>query len=145
MAVLNYNSAVICGRLTADPEIKLTQNGLSVLNFTIAVNKPKTKDGMEQPANFINCIAWRQTAEFISKFFHKGESIFVIGEVQTRSYTKNDGQTAHVTEILVNNAQFVDGRANIQDKMENASQEEKTASPQTIKMEDINVNDDLPF
>ena len=74
MAALNLNKVILVGRLTADPELKITQGGISVTSFTVAVNRPYSKDG-QQTADFISVVAWRQSAEFITKHFHKGNSI----------------------------------------------------------------------
>ena len=107
----DLNSVNLGGRLTADPELKATQNGTSVLSFTIAVNR-RAKAGEKAEADFINCVAWRNTAEFISKWFKKGQMIIVKGEIQTRSY--DDPKTnskRYVTEILVSDAYFA-GSAN---------------------------------
>ena len=91
MSNLNLNKVVLCGRLTADVELKQTQNGIAVATFTIAVNR-RAVQGKPQETDFINCQAWRGTAEFISKYFHKGSSLCIIGSIQTRSWTDNNGQ-----------------------------------------------------
>lgn len=101
------NKVILCGRLTKDPEIKLTSNQTKFCQFTIAVNRRyKNPDG-QKPTDFINCLAWRQAAEFISKYFHKGNKIGVVGSIQTRSYEK-DGQKVFLTEVVVDEAEFVE-------------------------------------
>lgn len=96
------NVCVLMGRLTKDPELKQTPNGISVLAFTIAVDR----NSKDKQTDFINCVAWRQTAEFISKFFSKGRMIAVEGSIQTRSYEDKDGKKHIVTEVVVNQANF---------------------------------------
>ena len=99
------NIAVIMGRLTAEPELKTTPNGVTVTSFTVAVNR-NHKSGEEQKTDFINCVAWRSTAEFITKYFHKGSMIAINGSIQQRSYTDKDGNKRTAFEILVDNANF---------------------------------------
>lgn len=111
MANLSLNKVVLAGRMTADVELKQTQSGLAVCSFTVAVNRKYTKDQQQQQADFINCIAWRQTAEFISKYFGKGSSICVTGAIQTRSWQDNNGQKRYATEVIVDEAYFVDSKS----------------------------------
>ena len=114
MANLNLNKVVLAGRLTAEPELKQTQSGISVLSFTIAVNRRyvKANDGQQaqQQTDFINLVAWRQTAEFISRFFHKGSSICVTGSIQVRPWQDQQGQKRYSTEVVVDEAMFVDSK-----------------------------------
>ena len=114
MANLNLNKVVLAGRLTAEPELKQTQSGISVLSFTIAVNRRyvKSSDGQQaqQQTDFINLVAWRQTAEFISRFFHKGSSICVTGSIQVRPWQDQQGQKRYSTEVVVDEAMFVDSK-----------------------------------
>ena len=88
---MSINTAVIMGRLTADPELKTTSSGLSVLSFSVAVERNYQKEGEEKAVDFINVVAWRKTAEFVSKYFHKGSMIAVTGSLQTRSYEDKNG------------------------------------------------------
>lgn len=106
---LNFNKVILAGRLTADPELKTTQSGVSVTSFTVAVNRPKTKDG-ESKADFLDVTAWRQTAEFVTRYFHKASSILVEGSLQKRSWEDQNGQKRHVYEVVADRAYFVDGR-----------------------------------
>ncbi|MBR3863485.1 MAG: single-stranded DNA-binding protein, partial [Clostridia bacterium] len=115
MSSLNLNKVVLCGRLTADPELKQTQSGIAVVTFTLAVNRrfqARTGDtnAQAQQADFITLVAWRQTAEFISKFFKKGSALCVTGSIQTRSWQDNQGQRRYATEVVVDEAMFVDSR-----------------------------------
>ena len=104
-----FNLAVLSGRLTADPEMKTTQNGNSVCSFTIAVDR-RHKQGEERQADFINIVAWRQTAEFVSKYFSKGSMIGIEGSIQTRKYTDKDGNNRTAFEIIANNVHFIDSK-----------------------------------
>ena len=114
MSSLNLNKVVLCGRLTADPELKQTQSGIAVVTFTLAVNRrfqSRTTDGANaQQADFISVVAWRQTAEFISKYFKKGSALCVTGSIQTRSWQDQQGQRRYATEVVVDEAMFVDSR-----------------------------------
>ena len=109
MSNLNLNKVVLAGRLTNDVELKETQSGVSVCSFSIAVNRRFSKD-QEQTADFINCQAWRSTAEFISKYFHKGSSICITGSIQTRSWSDQNGNKRYSTEVVVDEAMFVDSK-----------------------------------
>ena len=112
MANFNFNKVILGGRMTADPELKTTQSGIAVTSFSIAVNRrvAKASDGQQQQADFINCVAWRQQAEFITRFFRKGSSICVVGTLQTRTWTDQQGQKRYVTEVVVDEASFVDSK-----------------------------------
>lgn len=110
MSNLNLNKIVLCGRLTADPEFKQTPNGVAVCSFSLAINRRVQKD-KPQETDFINCVAWRGTAEFISKYFKKGSSLCVTGSIQVRSWTDNNDQKRYATEVVVDEAMFVDSRS----------------------------------
>lgn len=114
MANLNINKSILGGRLTADPEIKQTQGGVYVVSFQIAVNRRYTKEGDQQTADFFSCVAWRDKAEFICKYFKKGSSICLAGELQTRSYTDNQNNKRYTTELRVDEAFFVDSKDDAQ-------------------------------
>ena len=103
---MSINTAVIMGRLTADPELKTTSSGLSVLSFSVAVDRNYQKEGEEKAVDFINVVAWRKTAEFVSKYFHKGSMIAVEGSIQTRKYEDKDGNKRTAFEILANTVSF---------------------------------------
>lgn len=112
MANFNFNKVIIGGRLTADPELKTTPSGISVTSFTIAVNRRfGGKSGEDSTADFINCTAWRQTAEFVTRYFRKASSICVVGTLQNRNWTDNNGVKHYVTEVVVDEAFFVDAKS----------------------------------
>ena len=101
---MNINKVVLMGRLTADPELKKTGEGISVVRFTLAVNRPKQKD-KDSVADFISCAAFRQTAEFLCKYFRKGSALIAFGSIRTGSYEK-DGQKVYTTDVIVDEVQF---------------------------------------
>ena len=104
------NKIILVGRLTKDPEVRTTSAGFNTVNFTVAVNRNfKNKDG-NYDADFLPCVAFRNTADFISKFFKKGSMISLDGRVQTRSYDAQDGSKRYVTEVVVENVEFVGGK-----------------------------------
>lgn len=100
------NSCIFMGRLTADPELRTTPNGVSVTTFTVAVDRPFQTAGEQRTADFFECVAWRTKAEFITKYFHKGTMICVQGYMTTRTYTDNKGISRKVYELVVENAHF---------------------------------------
>lgn len=100
------NKAILMGRITRDIELKTTQSGVSVTSFTLAVDRRfKVQDGTRE-TDFIDCVAWRQTAEFISKYFGKGRMIAVVGSIQTRKYTDKNGNNRTAVEVKVEEANF---------------------------------------
>lgn len=109
-ANMNLNKVILGGRLTATPELKQTPNGVSVCSFAIAV-KRKGKDAQ---TDFIDCQAWRQTAEFIAKFFQKGSAICVCGSIQKRAWKDKNGENRYATEVIVYEALFVEGKNDVQ-------------------------------
>ena len=104
------NKVILMGRLTKDVEIRQTPNNLSVARFTIAVNRRFAKGGGQQ-ADFINCIAWRKTGEFIARYFQKGSMIAVVGSIQSRSWDGNDGKKQYATEVIVDEVYFTGSKA----------------------------------
>ncbi len=104
------NKILLVGRLTRDPEVRSTSAGVSTANFTIAVNRNyKNKEG-NYDADFLPCVAFRNQADFVSKFFKKGSLIGVEGRVQTRNYDAQDGTKRYITEVVVDNIEFVGGK-----------------------------------
>ena len=94
MANFNLNKVILGGRITADPELKKTDSGIAVCSFSLAINR-KNKDG-EQQTDFVNCVAWRKTAEFVAQYFKKGSCICIVGSIQTRTWTDNDNNKRYV-------------------------------------------------
>ena len=154
MSSLNLNKVVLCGRLTADPELKQTQSGIAVVTFTLAVNRrfqSRTNDQAQaQQADFISVVAWRQTAEFISKFFKKGHALCVTGSIQTRTWQDQQGQKRYTTEVVVDDAMFVDSRnesgANGGYTPDAYGSAPSFSSPAGApNFEELKADDDLPF
>ncbi len=138
-----FNIVVLTGRLTADPELKTTQNNIPVTSFSIAVNR-RYRAGEENLTDFINIVAWRQTAEFICKYFKKGSLIGIEGSIQTRRYTDKSGNNRTVFEVVASNAQFVESKrdSGAAPGMESASFSNADANDFT---EIGGSDDDLPF
>ena len=105
------NCAIIMGRLTADPELRTTSNGVSVTSFTVAVDRSYQKAGAERQTDFINVTAWRQTAEFVTRYFHKGSMIAVQGSIQTRNYEDRQGNKRTAVEIVADNVSFTGSKS----------------------------------
>ena len=112
MANFNFNKVILGGRLTADPELKTTPSGVSVTSFTVAVNRRfVSREGGETQADFINVTAWRTTAEFVTRYFRKASSICIVGSIQTRTWTDQQGQKRFATEVVADEAYFVDAKS----------------------------------
>lgn len=152
MANLNFNKIILGGRLTSAPELKQTQSGVPVCSFSVAVNR-RAKAGEERVADFFNVTAWRATAELVSKYFTKGSSILVVGTLQNRSWTDQNGQKHYATDIVADEVSFVDSRAE-----SDAHAADNTAAgsyvpaaytaqapAQAPSFEDIQRDEDLPF
>lgn len=130
------NHIVLMGRLTTDPELKQTPNGVSVTSFSIAVDRNyQAKGAAERETDFISCVAWRQTAEFISKYFGKGRMIALEGSLQSRQYEDRDGNKRTLFQVLVEHAYFADSK--------------KDAAPEAaVEKNDfieVDIDGDLPF
>lgn len=106
-----YNKAIVLGRLTADPELRQTPNGIPVTSFSIAVDRPFVSRGGEREVDFLDIVAWRQTAEFICRYFTKGRPILVDGSIQTRQYTDKNGVNRRVWEIVADSVSFTESKS----------------------------------
>ena len=155
MSSLNLNKVVLCGRLTADPELKQTQSGIGVVTFTLAVNRrfqSRSADQQQaQQADFISVVAWRQTAEFISKYFKKGSALCVTGSLQTRTWQDQQGNRRYATEVVVDEAMFVDSRGEAGTAPAGYTPDAYTAPSFSTpagaapNFEEMKAEDDLPF
>ncbi len=148
MANFNLNKVILGGRLTADPELKTTTSGISVVTFSIAVNRRYSKDSAQQnETDFFNVTAWRQTAEFVSRYFRKGSSICVTGSLQNRNWTDPQGQKHYRTDIVADEVMFVDSRSDSTASADFGGAAPAYSSPMGTapKFEDIKTDDDLPF
>lgn len=148
MSALNLNKVIIAGHLTNDPELKQTPSGVSTTSIRIAVNRRYSKEGNTE-ADFLTIVAWRQTAEFICRYFKKGYAICVTGAIQTRTRTDEDGGNRYAVEIVADEAMFVDGKKTSADGEKSAQKEptELSARPSvgTPNFETISNDDGLPF
>lgn len=134
------NKSILMGRLTKDPELRYTSgNNTAVCSFTIAVNRRMPKDGQPQ-ADFINCIAWSKSAEFVAKYFRKGQQIAVVGRIQTRTWEDNESRKHYVTEIVVEEADFAGSRPKTESNKSDADD-----SPGSEYSEPTDEDDELPF
>lgn len=140
MANLNFNKAILCGRMTADVELKQTPSGVSVCTFSVAVNRKVGKDA-EQKTDFINCVAWRNTADFIGKYFKKGSSIMIVGNIQNRSWQDNNGNKRYATEVIVDEVHFVDSKGESNGPIGGGVPYGVDAP----NFEEMTADDDLPF
>lgn len=149
MANFNFNKVIIGGRLTADPELHTTPTGVSVVTFTIAVNRRFTK-GEESSADFFTVTAWRQTAEFVSKYFRKASSICIVGSLQTDSWTDQEGNKRYGVKIVADEANFVDTKAEAPEAVRQAVDTSPASAPQytgaSVPQFDTPADDEeLPF
>ena len=123
------NHIVIMGRLTRDPELRTTQSGVSVTSFSVAVDRDfGGRDGGERQTDFIDCVAWRQTGEFVSKYFHKGSMIVVSGRLQSRKWQDRDGNNRTNWEINADNVYFGESRASASSNSGNYSRDDNSYS-----------------
>ena len=131
------NHAVLMGRLVADPELRHTPNSIPVTRFTLAVDRNFSSQNGERQTDFIDITAWRKTAEFVSRYFHKGMLVAVQGSIQTRSYTDNQGIKRKAFEIVADHVYFAEP------KRDNA----QAAAPSSLEPDDFQEmpDDDLPF
>jgi single-strand DNA-binding protein len=138
------NVVVLVGRLTDHPELKKTSSDISVTRFSIAVDRPY-KSGEDKQTDFINIVAWRQTAEFITNHFKKGQRIGIEGSLRMNKFTDKDGNNRITYEVVVNNAHFVENKRdngnseNLPSETQNSSQSENNG------FVEVALNDDLPF
>lgn len=128
------NTICITGRMAQNAEVRQTPTGTSVTQFAVAVERKYQKPGEERQADFIDCIAWRNTAEFIGQYFAKGMPIAITGELQTRSYKDRNGNKRKAVEVLVEHADFCGGR-----------KDPAAEPPAGADFDEITLDDDLPF
>lgn len=151
-----YNRAILIGRLTADPELKQTQSGISVCSFSIAVDRAYSGRGGERQTDFINIVTWRQQAEFVSKYFSKGRLIGIEGSIQTRNYEDRNGNKRTAVEVVADRAFFVDSKSSAQNSGTSygtmaPNRPAAPAEPVSYSsgsfgdFEEIEGEDDLPF
>ena len=149
------NSVILMGRLVKDPELKRTNSDLAFVKFAVAVNRPFQKNG-EKQADFVNCVAWRKTAEVISQYFAKGHRILLEGSIQTGSYDDKNGTKHYTTDVLVDKVHFIENKSNNQqqnnysnqgyEKPQNQMPSQSNNHDEDVSPSDFDVSsDDLPF
>lgn len=144
------NKVILMGRLTRDPEIRVSagESGTTIARFTLAVNRRFRRDG-EASADFINCVSFGKTAEFIEKYISKGRQVCISGRIQTGSYTNKDGQKIYTTEVVVEEVDFADSRRDAADAPADAAgampAPQAAAAPADTGMDGFAVDEDIPF
>ena len=146
----SFNKVILIGNMTADPELKQTQAGLSVCSFSIAVNRRFKGENGQQDCDFINIVAWRQQAEFVTRYFKKGQPILICGQLQTRTWTDNQGQKRYATEVVADEVAFVGNNsstteANPQQPSQNGNHMPSAYTQNQAQFEEIPSDESLPF
>lgn len=146
------NVVAIMGRLTYEPELRVTPSNVSVLRLQVAVDRSYTPKKQERQTDFIDCVAWRSTAEFISRHFHKGQMIALTGSIQTGNYTDKNGEQRKAVDVVVNEASFCGSKSESNPQLASAQPPQYTAPPQSYASADtsdfeeiVDDDDDLPF
>jgi single-strand DNA-binding protein len=138
------NKVILMGRLTRDPEVRYTDGGSSIVRFSLAVDRKFKREGEEQTADFINCVAFGKTAEFIEKYFFKGAKMLLEGRIQTGSYEK-DGQRIYTTDIVVEQVEFAESKAASNNSETANAQSPKRASEDGFMNIPDGIDEELPF
>lgn len=136
-----FNKVILIGNLVADPELKTTTGGISVTRFSIAVNR-RARSGEQAQTDFFNVVAWRQTAEFVSRFFTKGKPILVCGQLQNNNWTDNNGVKHYSVEVVADEVAFVERKA---DTQTGEAAPSAPAYSDTSGYEELSSDDELPF
>lgn len=146
------NNVVLVGRLTKEIDLRYTESGTAVGNFTLAVNRQFTNQQGEREADFINCVAWRKTAEIIANYTAKGSMIGIQGNIQTRSYDNNEGKRVYVTEVVAQSVSLLENKKTNEGNQQNSNKTNKSNSnfnnkdPFDKSSQPIDISDDdLPF
>ena len=140
------NKVILMGRLTKDAELRQTTSGTAVARFSVAVNRRFAKEGQPQ-TDFINCVAWKQTGEFIARYFRKGNMIAIVGSIQTRSWDDSYGNRRYATEVIVDEAYFTGSKAEMQNGGNYAPNNDAPNKEdfEGDEFADLENDDDLPF
>lgn len=143
------NNVTIMGRLTYEPELKSTQSGVSVMSFQLACDRQYQAKDKEKQTDFIDCQAWRQTAEFIGRYFHKGDMIALTGSIQTANYTDKDGNKRKQVQVVANNVSFCGSKSESGNATDSHSDEQRNGIDVSYSTDDfeeiVDDDDDLPF
>ena len=147
----SLNKVILIGHLTADPELKQTQSGIAVTSFSIGVTRRFARNGEQPTSDFINIVAWRQQSEFVTKYFHKGNAICIVGSLQTRNYVDQQGNKRYVTEVVADEISFVEKKSDAPGAHQYEPTGETTpafsndAANAAPNFEEVADDDDLPF
>ena len=142
----SLNKVILIGHMTADPELKQTPSGVSVCSFSIGVTRKYTTRGEQPQTDFISIVAWRTTAEFIARYFRKGSAICICGSLQTRTWTDTNGNKRYETEVVADEASFVERKSESVGRTDSYSAPAfNTPVSEAPKFEEIAGDDDLPF
>ena len=145
----SFNKVILIGNLVEDPEIRQTPTGVPVTNFRIAVSRSYKRNEGGQDADFINIVAWRQTAEFVKRYFNKGKSILVCGSLQSRTWTDNNNQKRYTLEVVADEVSFVDRKSDSTQAAVSGNTFSEpapySAAREDISFEEMSTDDDLPF
>src|SRR5690625_2256574 len=133
------NRVVIVGRLTRDPDLRYTPNGVAVANFTVAANRPFTNQQGNRDADFINCVVWRKPAENLANYMKKGSQIGVDGRLQSRTYEGQDGKTVYVTEVVADSIQFLETKGQTSQNQQYNQQPNQQYNQQSHNQQQINA------
>lgn len=139
--MLTLNKVMLCGRLVADPELKTTPSNISVTSFRLAVDRGFAKQGEEKQTDFIDVVCWRQTAEFVSKYFKKGSAAYVGGSIQTRTWKDKEGNNRKTVEVVADEVKFAESKRD-------SGKSDSDTSFSNVPSEDfheIGDDDELPF
>ena len=143
------NRVVLVGRLTRDPELRVSQSNVAVANFNLAVNRPFTDKNGERGADFINCVVFRKPAENLTKYTSKGSLIGIDGRIQTRNYENKDGQRVYVTEVICDQVQYLDSKGSNNDTESNSKGNNSNNHQQQSGASNVSYgtqkNDENPF
>lgn len=142
------NKVILMGRLTRDPEVKYTPTNTPVCSFTIAVDRNFARQGEQRATDFINCVAWRNQAEFLSKYFVKGQLLALSGNIQTRQYDDKDGKRVYVTEVVVDELHFAERRGDSVPQTQTGAQADAKVQQTSAPADDFVLlpdDDELPF
>jgi len=142
------NKVLLIGRLAKDVELRYTQSGTAVASFTLAVNRKFSNQNGEHEADFVNCVAWQRTAEFVANYFKKGQQMALEGRLQVRSYDGNDGQRRWVTEVVADQVEFVGSKQENGQQSQpnnNANNNANNNSGLGLGEEIVFDDNDLPF
>lgn len=140
------NKAILMGRLTKDPELRYTSaSNLAVCKFTLAINRPFSKQGQERQADFIPVVTWNKLAEFCGKYFQKGGQVAVVGRIQTRTWDDNEGKRHYVTEVVADEAYFADSKRSDEMPLKYGENLTQDTSDGFYPADDNDGEDELPF